>query len=374
VVYNLNHLSYWNLDWHYGERCETSKFYLKNLAGNPYEVRHFAFRYSINSTPAISRRIIEATDSDFISFLNAPANFPGTFEVWTKNESRMLSSVSFANTCSLDNYDLQFAYDETSYEYEAALQKIAELNSRANKSIGVIPVLSDIGFVLDIANILSSLGEQENSDDLSTKITAVILEYSAAFINADGYVGVTFNEYGCDSAQADYINELVDNFYYQGVFNGPLADEMAITVIPYLETAADAYLVFEPTQLAYSAYGLTRFIQCGLDVANHLAALGDESGYLTIILEHIEDVILINVASMESDIRTELANDGEVSFSSAATFAFIIHDALINANQLFASGTFSASGLATLNAADAYLKELRSTGQVADGNCNDFCL
>ena len=375
VVYNLNHLSYWNLDWHFGDTCSTSKFNFKDLEGNPHVLNNFIYQITINSSPSIVRwwRGYVATDN-FISFLNAPAGVSGVMKVWTKDESTLLSSLAFTDTCSTADHELRFKYDEATYEYEAALAIVDELNSRSDKSIGVRPILESIGFVITVVDLLNLQGNDRDSTDLFSKIAEVVLNYSSAFIKADGYEGVTFNEYGCDPAQQAYVQELTDNFHYQTTFDGSLTSEFNITVFPYIKTAANAFLVFSPTQLGYSIYGIPEFVSCGL---NHLRAMtdfGDETGYKATAFAHIETVILANVATLRSDVETELANDGEVSYTSAVTFEFSINGALTGANELAVEGgVFSASAQTTVNDALAYLNELRATGKIAEPCGGEAC-
>ena len=365
VVYSLNHLSYWNLDWHYGEKCSTSNFNLKDLDGNPHAVNRFAFQLTVNSFPSVDRWLTTIETDSFLSFYNAPAGFSGELKVWTKDKAVFLSSLVFSDTCSTADHELAFAYDDTSYDYESALRTIDELNNRNDKSVGVRPILAPINFVLSVVELLAEQGEDAKSAELFTKITAIILDFSSAFINADGYLGVTFDQYGCDPAHENYVQELIDNFYYQTTFNGPLASEFVATVFPIINTAAQAFLNFAPTNLAYTIYGIKGFIDCGLGHAKRLADIGDETDYLSTVFGHVETVALVSVATMKTDVETELTLNGNVYATTAATFEFIINDALGVGNSLASSGAgFSASTLTTINDALAYINELRATGKV----------
>lgn len=365
VVYSLNHLSYWNLDWHYGEKCTTSNFNLKDLDGNPHEVNRFAFQLTVNSFPSVDRWLTTIATDSFLSFYNAPAGFSGSLKVWTKDKAALLSALVFTDTCSTAEHELEFAYDETSYDYEAALRTIEDLNNRNDKSVGVRPILASINFVFSVAELLAGQGEDAKSEELFAKITAVVLDFSSAFINADGYLGVTFDQYGCDTTQEFYVQELIENFSYQATFNGPLADEFIATVFPIINTAAQAFLNFTPNNLAYTVYGIRGFVDCGLGHATRLADIGDETDYLSMVFDHVETVALVSVATMKTDVETELALNGNVFASTAATFEFIINDALGVASSLASSGAgFSASTLTTINDALAYINELRATGKV----------
>ena len=373
VVYKLNHLSYWNLDW-YGESCNTSNFNLKGLKGNSHVANKFTFQLTIDSSPSIDRWLTTRKIDSFLSFLSVPAGFSGELKVWTRDKSTLLSTLSFLDTCSKADRELRFAYDSSTYEYEEALRVIDGLNSRSDKLVGVSPILDSIQFVFTAIEILNVEGNERDSDDLFSKVTAVILEYSHAFIEAEGYVGVTFNEYGCDPAHQFYVQELTDNFYHQTSFNGSLASEYKITVFPYIQTAARGFLDFSPTQLGYSPYGIREYVRCGLSHVFEMIDFGDETGYKTIAFAHIETVILANLASIKNDIQTELANNGKISASSAATFDFTIRGAVQGANLLaFAGDVFYTTVLTATDAEQAYLDELKATGKVTNPCGGESC-
>lgn len=365
VVYNLNHLSYWNLDWHFGEKCSTSNFNLKDTDGSSHAVSRFAFQLTVNSFPSIDTWVTTMNTDSFLSFFNAPAGFSGELKVWTKDKAALLSSLSFADTCSAAAHELIFEYDETSFDYEAALRTIDDLNSRNDKTIGVRPIVPSIDFVYSVAELLAAQGDDIKSNEIFTAITAIVLDYSGAFIQAEGYQGVTFDAYGCDLAQESYVLDLIENFSYQATLNGPLASEFVATVLPFIQTAAQAFLDFNPPNLAYTPYGIKGFMECGLGHATRFAEFGDESSYLTDVFDRIETVALLNVANMKADVQTELSFDDQVFASTAATFEFIINDALDVANTLASTGSgFSTSALTTINDALTFLNELKASGKV----------
>ena len=365
VVYSLNHLSYWNLDWHFGDKCSTSNFYFKDLDGSPHAVSRFSYQLTVYSSPSIDTWITTIDSDSFLSFYNAPVGFSGVLKVWTKDKAVLLSSLAFTDTCSTTDHELIFEYDDTSYDYEAALRLIDELNNRGDKSIGIRPIFKSLEYLQTVVDILDANANVRDSVSLFQEITAVALEYSSAFINADGYEGITINEYGCDPAQEYYVDELKDNLHYQTIFNGSLANDFNIILFPYIESASIAFLEFSPSQLAYSIYGIPAYVKCGLRNIDAMIAFGDETNYETRAISHIETVILANVASMKGDIEDELASEGKVSYSSAATFEFVIKGALTGASEMASNaGALSSPALTTINDALAYLNVLKSTGKV----------
>ena len=375
VVYNLNHLSYWNLDWHFSDKCiSTRKFIVKNPAGDSHQVGEFSFHLTMESFPAIdtwSHTLADDQD-DFIKLRNIPTNIPGTFEVWTKNKNRELASHSFSNACSGADVELVFDYDETTYEYEAAIATLDRLESVIDKSIGVKSILADIEFVYIVAEKLDA-EKDIRGNELFLRINQVLLSYSGAFIESDGYLGITVDIYGCDSNQLSYIEELNINFDYQRLLGGPLEGDQISTILTYAATAANGFIQHNPTQLAYAPYGIRGFIQCGINLSKRLVDFGDESGLSENVFDHFEPVILNNIASMKTDVEVELANNGIISEPSGATFIYIIDQGITIAEELAETTGFSTPGLNTLYATRTYYNELKETGKIDIGICGEAC-
>lgn len=366
VVYKLNHLSYWNLDWHYGNKCDsTRKFIVKNAAGDFHQVGDFSFHLTMQSFPAIDRwnHTLADDQDDFVKLRNIPTDLPGAFEVWTRNKSKLLYSQPFANACSGADFELVFEYDNTAYEYEAAIATLDELESAIDKSIGVKPILADTDFVNTVAEMLDAEKDMRGNE-LQLRAAEVLLSYSGAFIEADGYLGVTVDIYGCDANQLIFIEELNDNFDYQRIFGGPLEGDQFSTISSYAATAANGFVGHNPTQLAYAPYGIRGFVECGKTIARRLLGSADESRLSANIFDHFEPVILTNIASIKTDIEVELADNGIVSASSGTTFYFTIVQGVNIAEELTATTGFTTLGLNTIYATRAYYDELKATGKI----------
>jgi hypothetical protein len=365
VTYSINHLTYWNLDWILSACRESSRFTLSNSTHQPHEVRNFRFEVSLLTSPIIDWWFINTTDdSDFVQFLNPAAGLAGKVEVWTLDRRLKLASQSFTDLCGPD-YDLVFEYDDE-YKYEAAIAIIEALNNVVDKSGGVRLIVEDSAFILSVAELLAGNDELERSNELFQKARELILLYSAAFIEKEGYVSVTPNIYGCDDNLLNFVEELLENFYYQDIYAGPFAGMGIAGALPYIVSAANGFIAHNPDQLAYAPYGIRGFVECGYKIAAELAALGDESNLQSFIVEHFEPVILSNLTSIRSEIEIELAVNGFVSLSSGATFEYIVTEARVIANELAASGNFSTVGINTIDSALAYYNELVSTGKIND--------
>ena len=395
VVYEVNHLSSFNLDWHWGERCRSSTFNIIDASSGDelslLQLAELQFVLTINSAPEISRLFPgRYLDSSRLQFENSPANFPGLIKVYANDSEYNLGQAQFSNVCENNVSTIDVLVDlEGIFGYERAKEILAELRSRslAQKQLGIQSITRE---VKTIGSIIENLSAQSDprATELLNELMDVVHSYTGAlmdktydvyqerlssspFINSniEGFTG-----YGCIQYDlGNYLDEIVLNHTTYKLYGGTGPYSLIDMVGPFLTRAAEEYIAFLPGTLAYSAFGVSKFVECGNDLYRKLQQLsvGNELGQQ--ILEHYEPVIMLNVLNMRSDVDTELAvnlaNNGSesISESTAATFEFILTDAMNVATSLNEDGLLNSSRIAEIQAQIDFLQALRDSGKVNSG-------
>ena len=398
IVYAINHLTFFNLDWHFGDKCTSAEFVLNDKNGvplGPEQLEDLHFYLTIQSAPAIGRWSYSTIPADnLIKFLNAPRGFSGSLSIFDKSRVEKLGQVYFFNICgdTVPRYDITVDSDD-SLTYEKAKDMVALLLNQPEsvKQMGVDSIRGQIQRLLAFAASLLNTGD-ERGNEIFSDASDVIVAFSGAFLeNLDTIYeqrllsGIGFIDrraafggldgYGCLHPEVqDTLLKIVDNLAEYSTFRGDNDYSLGDSLLLFLERAAREFIAFTPTNLAYTAKGVSAFVACGYELIGSLLEVGyDSSDQLDQeILFHFEPVVLANVRQMRADVDNELAfvggdsvfTTGIISFSTAATFDFILQDALLVATELSASGIFSANGVAEINANIAYLQQLRNDGKV----------
>ncbi len=404
VVYSINHLTYFNLDWHYGAKCTTPRFVFSDTSGVFLpSLEELSFRLVINASPSGIDRWFNgyADDTAFLRFFNTPGGFPGSLRVYDIGRENILGIINFTDLCAYPaEQDINVELDvDPSDTYQQAKAKLAVLRDATDKKSvqAVRSARYTLNSIFALAAQFIAMGD-ERGDELFDETVAVSHSYSEAFLNdasnifqqrltALGFIDTVqggFGGYGCmQDDLAVYLRTLVEVYANYQTLAGPKEYDFHGLILPFYEEAAKDFIRFEPDQLAYSAQGVSEFVRCGQALVGNLLAFGYEAQAGEDILdleiqEHFEPVIRLNVANMRQDVEAELNGTGgilddlppppagTISFSTAATFDFIIEDALSSAQYLQVAGLFSAAGMAELESARAFLQELRDAGKVED--------
>lgn len=398
LVYTIDHLTFFNLDWHYSANCTSARFSLTDLNGAPLEpeqLQNLSLFLTIDSAPQIGRFLFLGSPEDnIVQFANAPRGFPGTLTVFDQDRVVELGSVAFTNVCEDAGASYTLNVDiESSLTYEKAMALINHLlaATQVEKQGGIGSVDTRIRRLLELAAALLANGDERGQDVLEGT-TEVIFAYAEAFMdNVDNYFNAQlfspfgfierqgvfspFGGYGCVRENIrDYVGELLKNYATYESFGGPGTYSIGGMALQFFEQAAREYLAYAPTQLAYTARGVSGFVSCGWDIFSALQSFGydDDESLDSDITLHFEPVVIANIRSMRQDVDEELnfggggdlPATGRISFSTAATYEFILQDALDVATGLAASGVFSAAGIAEINQGIAYLEALRRDGKV----------
>ncbi len=94
VVYNTNHLTAWNLDWHYGEVCTANINVIDSLGINQLSQVHHLI-VSIDTSPALYRYLLNNNPSngDFLLY-NTPLGYSATVTAYDANGVELGSLTS----------------------------------------------------------------------------------------------------------------------------------------------------------------------------------------------------------------------------------------------------------------------------------------
>lgn len=397
VIYQTDHLTYFNLDWHYGNKCTTATYVLKDKNGNQL-TNYDGYNYQLNiaSTPPISRWFWFTKD---ISFNNAPAGFSGTISVYNSDKTKVLGSYAFTDICeqsASSTIDILIDVSIIDDRYQRAKEKLASLSAAQDKSAGISALELELQFVRDLINHYLSIGD-EKAQELQALLRTVTHDYTSAFleninniytsrVTSIGFINsneLSIYRYGCINTDLknyfDEINENIDAYTASG---GTKAYNYLELVKPFYKQAAQKFANYSPDTLATSAKGVSGFYECGEDIYQRLNAVSvnDEESdtLLTNLTKHYEPVFLKSVALIKDMADDELANGkivdnnvqivpvGFVSTSTAETLRFILDDSLTIAAKLKAINAFSTLGMEALEETDAYLKQLYLDGKVVD--------
>lgn len=394
VVYDIDHLTYFNLDWYQSKRCNSASIRFFDEFAAPLTqqaLNNLHVRLRIYSNPAIDRWVA-VYDNRKLSFGNAPANFAGEFEVYDQSRTELLGRLSFDTICRSDSAtgDFEVILDEApSDAYDRAKSIIERLrnNTLATKQEGITPIMSSLDIVFKIAAEFSAQGDSKGAE-LFADGSEIVVIYTEAFLDQaetvfedlvsanepfiDTNVG-GLNGYGC---MVQNLRELQINFVNYTTFGGTKPYSLNELLIPYYEQAAREFLLFAPDTLAYSSLGVSEFVRCGFEIAFALQSVGyTGSESLDIeIQDHFEPVVMANVRKMRQDVDDELAGNvsvgdlpptvGFISVSTEATFQFILDDASSAARQLLSIQRFDATLLQEINDNQAFLQALRDDGKI----------
>lgn len=97
VVYKLNHLSYWNLDWHQSAVC-APRFNIVDDEGNP-DFRDYVFQMQMSTDPAYNSWIHNYQKDGFYIVNNVAAGYSGRFAIYSKDKKYLIGAVSFSDAC-----------------------------------------------------------------------------------------------------------------------------------------------------------------------------------------------------------------------------------------------------------------------------------
>lgn len=96
-----NHLSFYNLDWHYGPKCQTKKI---NLAGNYRKVNRISLKLKGIDYPSFIRHKSIRTNKNNFGFYNAPKEMP--VRITALYEGEEIGSLELQDFCSLKDESL----------------------------------------------------------------------------------------------------------------------------------------------------------------------------------------------------------------------------------------------------------------------------
>ncbi|NMP30890.1 hypothetical protein HII17_04875 [Thalassotalea sp. M1531] len=400
LIFPINHLSYFNLDWHFGAKCPSAQFVLSDLDGkllDADEISKLSFLLTIDSPPAINRWFFPGSiNNNNFHFINAPAGFSGRLNVFDQTRTTIMGVAEFTNICQTEQaqYDINVGQDDDlSFEHAMELANLLLSRPLDFKQHGISEAESDISTIITTAARLLAIGD-ERGQELFDIATEIIHQYAEAFLDnvdpiyeqrlldhlpfIDPSAAFGGSEgYGCIHPEVlNLIGEIVKNHVAYEQFGGTGIYSISDSILQFLDRAGREYLSFSPDGLAYTALGVSEFVRCGFDISAKLQFFGYDGGTLDQeILDHFESVVLLNVDKMRKDIDLELSTNinlgsdlfkpvGVITYSTAATFDFILQDALQVATDLMAISKFSTEGLAEINVQIAFLQSLRDNGKV----------
>ena len=380
VVYSINHLTYFNLDWHLGDKCTSSEFAILDTNGVPLppeQVAELELRMSIDSSPRIDRWIsIYGSSANLISFINAPRGFPGSLRFYDKTRISLMGEVSFTDICA----DVHPRYEVTvdsldTLSFEKAMELIDSLLARplVFKQQGTTFISAQVQAISTLASYLLATGD-DNGPVLLEALSNLIRIYAEAFLDnvdtlyeerllahlpfIDG--GAAFgglSGYGCLHPDlSDLVRNIQSEYATYSQFGGTGSYAIGDMILRFIERAAREFISFSPDSLAYTAEGVGGFVRCGYELHASLQIFGYAGGVLgSDIQDHFEPVVLANVQKMRDDVEQELIfgiydlpPTGKISLSTANTFDFILQDAMEVANVLAPTGRFSSNGIAQI--------------------------
>ena len=396
VVFSIDHLTYFNLDWYLSDRCTSAEFVILDPDGVPLsseQMGDLQAQLSINSAPEITRWMYFNADTEnVIHFINAPRGFPGSLTFYDKSRITEMGRVEFADICA----DHQSSYDVnvdslSNLNFEKAMEIIDDLLSRPLpfKQQGLTPISPQIRLLSQLATSLLANGDPDG-ETLVAEIANLVIVYAEAFLDnvdnlyeqrllaqlpfIDGGVATgSLTGYGCLHPQVtDLVREILSTYATYVQFGGSGNYAIGDLSLQFIERAAREFISFTPDGLAYTGEGVSGFVRCGFELFAELQTLGYDGGTLdSDILDHFEPVVLANVLKMREDVDFELnlgigdlPPTGKITLSTAETFDFILQDALAVATDLATIGWFSSQGINQINEQIAYLQELRDTGKV----------
>jgi hypothetical protein len=399
VLYQVDHLTYTNLDWEFGRKCTTPTFtFVDERSGLPISgtvMRDLNLYISIESAPAINRWLsfYKGLDNNSFQITNTPAGFPGSLTVFDQSKTEELGSLTFADACEEDEtgFTVEVLLD-SNVDYEKALQLVRDLDKSTSeqKKLGLKPILADINAISRVMVSLLLEGENEKYGELTSELDDLIPQFAVPFLKLvgdsyeqrlslpDPFIDTDFTGlegYGCFREDIKtYLEEVNLNATFNKKFGGEFVPYFEST-LQFVSQALIEFYDYSP-QLVTQKKLVSEFVRCGID---YYASLIDNVRATPIskteLESHLSTVIRGNVEQMRAIVDSELnfgggdlPGGGVLSSETAQLYELVLNDALAVIEE-FEEGTIGAGRWEfSPSVKDAIDNELNYLQQLKDDN------